>query len=47
MRNGGELGAGAGELTLNVDGTLDNRGQLQSQSSLLIASQEMLTIPGA
>ncbi|MGR3863914.1 hemagglutinin repeat-containing protein, partial [Edwardsiella anguillarum] len=46
VRNGGELGAGAGELTLNVDGTLDNRGQLQSQSSLLIASQGDVNNPG-
>nr|WP_242452231.1 hemagglutinin repeat-containing protein [Morganella morganii] len=39
VRNAGELGAGAGELTLSVDGRLDNSGQLQSQGNLQIASQ--------
>ncbi|EGM0865561.1 hemagglutinin repeat-containing protein [Salmonella enterica] len=47
VRNAGELGAGAGELTLNVDGTLDNRGRLQSQGSLRIASQGDLNNPGS
>ncbi|ELJ7526525.1 filamentous hemagglutinin N-terminal domain-containing protein [Salmonella enterica] len=45
-RNAGELGAGAGELTLTVDGKLDNRGQLQSQGNLQIASQGDMDNPG-
>ncbi|EFE7253722.1 hemagglutinin repeat-containing protein [Escherichia coli] len=47
VRNAGELGAGAGELTLTVDGKLDNRGQLQSQGNLRIASQGDLNNPGS
>ncbi|EJI2013126.1 hemagglutinin repeat-containing protein [Salmonella enterica] len=46
VRNAGELGAGAGELTLSVDGRLDNSGQLQSQGSLQIASQGDMDNPG-
>ena len=39
VRNAGELGAGAGELRLSVDGTLENSGTLQSSETLQIASQ--------
>lgn len=46
VRNAGELGAGAGELTLSVDGRLDNSGQLQSQGNLQIASQGDMDNPG-
>ena len=46
VRNAGELGAGAGELTLSVEGRLDNSGQLQSQGSLRIASQGDMDNPG-
>ncbi|WPU21310.1 hemagglutinin repeat-containing protein [Cedecea neteri] len=46
VRNAGELGAVAGELTLSVDGRLDNSGQLQSQGNLQIASQGDMDNPG-
>ncbi len=39
VRNAGELGAGAGELRLTVDGQLENSGTIQSQDALQIASQ--------
>lgn len=46
---GTEKGLGvrnAGELTLSVDGRLDNSGQLQSQGNLRIASQGDMDNPG-
>ncbi|EDG0478263.1 filamentous hemagglutinin N-terminal domain-containing protein, partial [Salmonella enterica subsp. enterica serovar Newport] len=46
VRNAGELGASAGELTLSVDGRLGNSGQLQSQGNLQIASQGDMDNPG-
>ncbi|MEY8769549.1 hemagglutinin repeat-containing protein [Erwinia sp. ACCC 02193] len=46
VRNAGELGAGAGELRLTVDGRLENSGTLQSQAALQIATQDDQTNSG-
>lgn len=39
VRNAGEMGAGVGELSISVAGRLENRGSMQSQDTLALATQ--------